>query len=96
MIASVVIAVARVAGDDSRRGAGTNEFRNGKAVRELLAEIDAGAGDAFLKERDEQRRDWEESIQMQILEMSLQSEHRPGEAPAEDLEEEEDLGHSFG
>ena len=62
------------------------------AARALLNEINAGPGEAFFKERAEQQRQWEESIQAQILEMSRQSDVQK---PPGELEEDEEPGHSL-
>jgi hypothetical protein len=60
-----------------------------RGMRSLLAEIDAGPTEAFLKERDEQRRETDELLQAQADEMALQTDGKPDE-------EDEEHGPSFG
>jgi hypothetical protein len=61
------------------------------AARQLLAEIGAGVGPAFIKERDDELRFFEETLDAQIREMGLQRGRG-----IEELEEEEEMGHSLG
>lgn len=71
-----------------------------KSARSLLAEIDRGPSGAFLKERNQQRRDYEVLLRAHIDEMALQSDVGPDDneelKEEAELEEDEDQGHSLG
>lgn len=65
-------------------------------IRELLSKIDAGADNVVHVERAKELQRYEDVLQQQVMEMSLQSDARkPDQVPEEDQGEEEE-GHSFG